>query len=95
METCNLKDHQACHFRLSRSVHPPRNDAPFGSLSEPTILCCSIDLGHPHLAVAGLQHPPSHPCIALEALRRLGRLGEPAQDRQQIPESHRLVSDKQ
>ena len=58
------------------------------------MLCCSIDLGHPHLAMADLQHPPSHPCIALVELRQPGQLGEPKQDRRQIPKRQRLVLDQ-
>lgn len=76
-------------------VHPPRNEATFGSLSEPAMLGCSIDLGHPHLAMAVVQHPPSHPCTASTELRRLGRLGEPKQDQQQIPTGHKLVPNEQ
>ena len=58
------------------------------------MLCCSIDLGHPHLAMAGVQHPPSHPCNASVELRQLGLLGEPKLDRQQIPDRQISVFDK-
>ena len=75
-------------------MHPPRNDGLFTSLSEPAVLCRSIDLGHPHLAMAGVQHPPSHPCIALVELRQLELLGEPKLDRQQIPGRQISVFDK-
>ena len=44
--------------------------------------------------MAGLQHPPSHPCIALVELRQPGRLGEPKRDRQQTPARQRLVFGK-
>lgn len=54
----------------------------------------SIDPGHPHLAVADLQHLASHPGIALIELRQLARLGEPKQSQQQIPDGSRLVPSK-
>lgn len=83
-----LEEYQACHSHLApHSVRPPGIDTISGSLSEQAMPCCSIDLGHLHLAVAGLQHPPSHPCIALVELRQLGQLGEPKQDQQQIPDN--------
>ena len=75
-------------------MDPPRNDGLLPPLSEPAMLCCSIDLGHPHLAMAGEQHPPSHPCIASVELRQLGLLGELKLDRQQIPDGQVSVLDK-
>ena len=43
--------------------------------------------------MAGSQHPPSHPCIALIEPRRLVRLGEPKPDPQRIPDKEKLISE--
>lgn len=59
-------------------------------LSRRAMVCCFIDLGHPHRAMAGLLRPPSHPCIALVELRRPGRLGGPEQDRRRIPDRQNI-----
>lgn len=93
-EIMQEEEYQTCHFHLCNTICASSTQRfPFWIIVQVSF-ATSIDPGHPHLAVADLQHPASHPGIALIELRQLGRLGEPKQDQQQIPDRLRLVSDK-